>query len=86
MSNHCFLRMKAKKQCMGLTRACQQGKAQRAPKGPGEFSGATSAKQQGVSNTETKHPELDAPGKSVKGEGETESAKLKGTVSTERPQ
>lgn len=62
------------------------GKAQRAPKGPGEFSGATSAKQQGVSNTETKHPELDAPGKSVKGEGETESAKLKGTVSTERPQ
>lgn len=70
----------------GTNVACQQGKAQRAPRGPGEYSGATSAKQQGLSNTETKHPELDVPGKSVKGEGETESSKLKGTVSTERPQ
>ncbi|CRG84124.1 hypothetical protein PISL3812_01453 [Talaromyces islandicus] len=59
-------------------------KATRPPTDAGKNSGAQSAKQQGLSNTETKHPNLEDPGKSVKAEGETDTAKLKGTVSAQR--
>lgn len=47
---------------------------------------STSAKQEGVSNTNTMHPYINEEGKSQKGEGETETVKLKGTVKPERPQ
>ncbi|PWY68458.1 hypothetical protein BO70DRAFT_356169 [Aspergillus heteromorphus CBS 117.55] len=49
-------------------------------------SATISAKQEGVSNADTSHPSVNEPGKSVKGEGETETAKVKGAVSPERPQ
>lgn len=45
-----------------------------------------SGKQEGWSNATTDNPFINAPGKSVKGEGETETAKVKGTVSPQRPQ
>lgn len=45
-----------------------------------------SAKQQGLSNADTMHPYANEPGTSQKGEGETDSGKLKGTVRTDRPQ
>ncbi|KAL5385162.1 hypothetical protein DPSP01_004972 [Paraphaeosphaeria sporulosa] len=47
----------------------------------------TSGKQEGLSNADTKHTSAihDDPEKSKKGEGVAETAKLKGTVSTERP-
>ncbi|OGM51221.1 hypothetical protein ABOM_000262 [Aspergillus bombycis] len=50
--------------------------------GPATISG----KQEGVSNTDTSNPYVNEPGKSQKGEGETETAKVKGTVDPERPQ
>ncbi|KAE8160426.1 hypothetical protein BDV40DRAFT_290176 [Aspergillus tamarii] len=50
--------------------------------GPATISG----KQEGVSNADTSNPYVNEPGKSQKGEGETETAKVKGTVSPERPQ
>ncbi|KAF2646304.1 hypothetical protein P280DRAFT_486002 [Massarina eburnea CBS 473.64] len=48
----------------------------------------TSGKQEGLSNTDTKHStQIDQDDqKSKKGEGSAETAKLKGTVSTDRPQ
>ncbi|GLA28290.1 hypothetical protein AnigIFM63326_005861 [Aspergillus niger] len=49
-------------------------------------SATISGKQEGLSNTNTDNPYVNEPGKSAKGEGETESAKVKGTVSPERPQ
>lgn len=55
-------------------------------KDPAEHSGAMSNKQEGLDNFDSSNPYINEPGKSVKGEGETESTKLKGTVSTERPQ
>lgn len=47
----------------------------------------TSGKQQGISNDETHHTSQISkhPEKSKKGEGVAETAKLKGTVSTDRP-
>jgi hypothetical protein len=47
----------------------------------------TSGKQEGMSNADTKHTSdiHNDPQKSKKGEGVAETAKLKGTVSTERP-
>ncbi|KAL2819960.1 hypothetical protein BJX63DRAFT_428287 [Aspergillus granulosus] len=45
-----------------------------------------SSKQEGLDNADTSHPYVNEPGKSVKGEGETETAKVKGTVSPSRPQ
>ena len=53
------------------------------PKSTNEMSG----KQEGLSNSDTKHTnQIDKePGKSKKGEGVAESAKVKGTVSTDRP-
>ncbi|KAI9368228.1 hypothetical protein BJX61DRAFT_524931 [Aspergillus egyptiacus] len=45
-----------------------------------------SAKQESLDNADTSHPYVNEPGKSVKGEGETDSAKVKGTVSPTRPQ
>jgi hypothetical protein len=45
-----------------------------------------SSKQEGLDNADTSNPYVNNPGKSMKGEGETETAKLKGTVSTDRPQ
>lgn len=47
---------------------------------------STSFKQQGLSNADTMNPYVNESGKSQKGEGETETAKVKGTVKTERPQ
>lgn len=53
------------------------------PKSFNEMSG----KQQGLSNDETGHSSniSEQPEKSKKGEGVAETAKLKGTVSTDRP-
>ena len=47
-----------------------------------------SSKQQGISNTETKHSVdiANDPEKSKKGEGYPETAKVVGTVRTDRPQ
>lgn len=45
-----------------------------------------SGKQEGLSNATTDNPYINEPGKSKKGEGETETAKVKGTVALERPQ
>lgn len=55
-------------------------------KPPGDFT-ETSGKQQGLSNDDAKHSSAihDEPEKSKKGEGVAETAKLKGTVSTDRP-
>ncbi|KAE8555765.1 hypothetical protein EYB25_000463 [Talaromyces marneffei] len=50
----------------------------------GEKSGTQTSKQQGLSNDDTMHPQLYTSGKSEKPEGVTETAKLKGTVSTDR--
>ncbi|KAJ5811441.1 hypothetical protein N7474_007742 [Penicillium riverlandense] len=47
-------------------------------------SGTMSGKQEGLSNADTSNPYVNSPDKSKKREGETESAKLKGTVSTQR--
>ncbi|KAL4900096.1 hypothetical protein BDW74DRAFT_162371 [Aspergillus multicolor] len=48
--------------------------------------GSISSKQEGLSNADTSHPYVNEPGKSITGEGETETAKFKGTVSPQRPQ
>ncbi|KAL6230503.1 hypothetical protein BDW75DRAFT_222482 [Aspergillus navahoensis] len=48
--------------------------------------GSMSSKQEGLSNQDTSNPYANNPGKSITGEGETESAKFKGTVSPQRPQ
>ncbi|KAJ5933699.1 hypothetical protein N7454_006028 [Penicillium verhagenii] len=53
-----------------------------APKGPHTIS----FKQEGLSNTDALNPYMNATGKSQKGEGEIETAKIKGTVSPNRPQ
>lgn len=54
----------------------------------GSAKGPTSMsfKQQGLSNADTMNPYINEPGKSQKGEGETETAKVKGTVKPDRPQ
>ncbi|KAJ5981079.1 hypothetical protein N7481_008377 [Penicillium waksmanii] len=58
------------------------------PRAMGEkgFHGSMSSKQEGLSNADTMNPYVNEPGKSQKGEGETDTAKVKGTVSTDRPQ
>ncbi|KAJ5608495.1 hypothetical protein N7537_005114 [Penicillium hordei] len=58
------------------------------PRAMGSAKGPTSMsfKQQGLSNADTVNPYANEPGKSEKGEGETETAKVKGTVKPERPQ
>ncbi|OQD59943.1 hypothetical protein PENPOL_c039G03439 [Penicillium polonicum] len=58
------------------------------PRAMGSVKGPTSTsfKQQGLSNADTMNPYVNESGKSQKGEGETETAKVKGTVKTERPQ
>ncbi|KAL1965700.1 hypothetical protein VTN77DRAFT_5200 [Rasamsonia byssochlamydoides] len=60
-------------------------RAYKGAESPAVKSGAQSAKQQGLSNTETKHPWLESSGKSAKAEGDTDSAKLQGTLAPERP-
>ncbi|KAF7154955.1 hypothetical protein CNMCM5623_003213 [Aspergillus felis] len=59
-----------------------------APAGRKEPSGANtmSSKQEGLDSSDTSNPYVAEPGKSVKGEGETDSVKLKGTVDPTRPQ
>ena len=52
------------------------------PNGPGSIS----AKQEGLSNADTMNPFVNEPGKSKKGEGETDSVKVKGTIGPDRPQ
>ncbi|OGE57593.1 hypothetical protein PENARI_c002G11639 [Penicillium arizonense] len=54
--------------------------------GPAKGPTSMSFKQQGLSNTDTMNPYINEPGKSQKGEGETETAKVKGTVKPDRPQ
>jgi hypothetical protein len=54
--------------------------------GPPGGSTSISAEQQGLLNADTVHPDVNEPGKSQKGEGETDTAKLKGTVGVDRPQ
>ncbi|OOQ87035.1 hypothetical protein PEBR_19083 [Penicillium brasilianum] len=54
--------------------------------GPPSGPNSMSAKQQGLSNADTMNPYVNEPGKSEKGEGETDTAKLKGTVRVDRPQ
>ncbi|KAJ5319895.1 hypothetical protein N7508_000178 [Penicillium antarcticum] len=58
------------------------------PRGMGSAGGpkTMSFKQEGLSNADTMHPYVNEPGKSEKGEGETETVKVKGTVRTDRPQ
>ncbi|PSN66038.1 hypothetical protein BS50DRAFT_574513 [Corynespora cassiicola Philippines] len=58
------------------------------PRKEPKSSNETSGKQEGLSNADTKHTHAihEEPEKSKKGEGVAETAKLKGTVSTERPQ
>ncbi|CAI7637960.1 unnamed protein product [Penicillium palitans] len=58
------------------------------PRAMGSAKGPTSMsfKQQGLSNADTMNPYINEPDKSQKGEGETETAKLKGTVRPDRPQ
>jgi hypothetical protein len=62
----------------------RQAATQKDAKSQNEMSG----KQQGLSNDDTGHstPVADNPNKSSKGEGVAETAKLKGTVDTNRPQ
>ncbi|KAJ5611163.1 hypothetical protein N7510_007882 [Penicillium lagena] len=57
-----------------------QPSAMKSPGGSATMSG----KQEGLSNADTSHPFLTSPEKSRKREGDTETAKLKGTVSTDR--
>ncbi|KAJ5550144.1 hypothetical protein N7461_004842 [Penicillium sp. DV-2018c] len=54
--------------------------------GPPGGTGSISSKQQGLSNSDTMNPYVNESGKSRKGEGEADSAKVKGTVATDRPQ
>ncbi|KAJ5798300.1 uncharacterized protein N7503_007596 [Penicillium pulvis] len=58
------------------------------PRAMGSSKGPTSMsfKQEGLSNADTMNPYVNEPGKSKKGEGETETAKVKGTVKPDRPQ
>ncbi|KAJ6100141.1 hypothetical protein N7467_001676 [Penicillium canescens] len=58
------------------------------PRGMGSAGGPTtmSFKQEGLSNADTMNPSINEPGKSKKGEDETETVKVKGTVRTDRPQ
>lgn len=42
-------------------------------------------KQQNLSNADTMRPSINEPGTSIKGEDETETAKVKETVSSEQP-
>jgi len=57
------------------------------PRGKPKSTNEMSGKQEGLSNSDTRHssPISNQDDKSKKGEGVAESAKLKGTVSTERP-
>ncbi|KAL2827807.1 hypothetical protein BDW59DRAFT_160115 [Aspergillus cavernicola] len=59
-----------------------QSASRKAPAGVNSMS----SKQEGLDNADTSHPYVNEPGKSVKGEGETETAKVKGTISPNRPQ
>ncbi|KAJ5910366.1 hypothetical protein N7504_005009 [Penicillium tannophilum] len=58
------------------------------PRAMGSSKGPTSMsfKQEGLDNADTMNPYINEPGKSKKGEGETETAKVKGTVKPDRPQ
>ena len=54
--------------------------------GPPDGSTSMSAKQEGLSNADTMNPYVNEPGKSEKGEGETDTAKVKGTIKVDRRQ
>ncbi|KAF7121552.1 hypothetical protein CNMCM5793_009022 [Aspergillus hiratsukae] len=55
-------------------------------KKPPQGANTMSSKQEGLDAADTDNPYINEPGKSVKGEGETDTAKLKGTVDPSRPQ
>ncbi|KAL4924609.1 uncharacterized protein BDV17DRAFT_274122 [Aspergillus undulatus] len=59
-----------------------QPATRKAPAGEGSMS----SKQEGLDNADSSNPYINEPGKSIKGEGETETAKFKGTVDPKRPQ
>ncbi|RMJ24009.1 hypothetical protein PHISP_05114 [Aspergillus sp. HF37] len=59
-----------------------QAAAVKWPAGPS----TTSGKQEGVDNDSTSNPFTTRPGMSVKGESDADSAKLRGSVDTQRPQ
>lgn len=59
-----------------------QPAGRKAPQGANTMSN----KQEGLDAVDTSNPFVAEPGKSVKGEGETDSVKLKGTVDPSRPQ
>lgn len=54
--------------------------------GPPAGRGSMSLKQEGLDNGDTMNPYVNEPGKSKKGEGETDSVKVKGSVRPDRPQ
>ncbi|QQK42488.1 hypothetical protein Pdw03_6389 [Penicillium digitatum] len=54
--------------------------------GPPDGPGSISLKQEGLDNGDAMNPYVNEPGKSKKGEGETDSVKVKGTVRPDRPQ
>ncbi|OQE46190.1 hypothetical protein PENCOP_c001G02210 [Penicillium coprophilum] len=54
--------------------------------GPPDGPGSISLKQEGLDNGDTMNPFVNDPGKSKKGEGETDSVKVKGTVRVDRRQ
>ncbi|CAI7644088.1 unnamed protein product [Penicillium glandicola] len=54
--------------------------------GPPAGVGSMSLKQEGLSNADAMNPYVNEPGKSKKGEGETDTVKVKGTVRPDRPQ
>ncbi|KAA8650914.1 hypothetical protein EYZ11_001843 [Aspergillus tanneri] len=55
-------------------------------KAPGDSTGSISAKQEGISNTDTSNPLVNEPGENIKSEAEIETAKAKGAVYPEQPQ
>ncbi|RDW94625.1 hypothetical protein BP5796_00388 [Coleophoma crateriformis] len=70
------------------TDASEEPKDKPAASKPAGSENTQSGKQEGLSNTDTKHSTdvTENPEKSTKSEGEPETAKLKGTVDSKRPQ
>jgi hypothetical protein len=67
---------------------CNSDVLQAASSKPAGSSNTQSGKQEGLSNTDTKHPSdpTNSTAQSKKGEGTPESSKAKGTVDSSRPQ
>lgn len=72
--------MPPKKERWLTPQTTQQPQATKYPEGPSTMSG----KQAGLDNDNSSNPYITAPGKSVKGEGDTDTTKLRGTVDEKR--